>query len=101
MAARSISFMSIIALKARLASAPTAAMASVRTRGVICQLTPHLSLHRPQTLFFPPLPNGVPVAVGLFLIFHCYLKGEGFAVLEHGAVIEADHPRQALQLTLH
>ena len=46
--AMSILPISIIASKARLAVCPPAAMASVRTRGVICQDTPHLSLHQPQ-----------------------------------------------------
>jgi len=55
-AATSIFFMVIIASKARLASAPPAAIASVNTRGVICQERPHLSLHQPQALSCPPLP---------------------------------------------
>jgi len=46
---------SIIAAKARLASSPPAAMASIRTRGVICQEIPHRSLHQPQALSLPPL----------------------------------------------
>src|SRR5450432_2365655 len=46
---------SIIALKARLASAPLAAIASVNTRGVICQEIPQRSLHQPHALFWPPL----------------------------------------------
>src|SRR5204863_5224869 len=56
-AATSIFFMSIIASKARLASAPPTAIASVRTRGVICQEMPHLSLHQPHALSSPPLPT--------------------------------------------
>jgi hypothetical protein len=40
MVATSIFFMVIMAEKARLASAPPAAMASVRARGVICQERP-------------------------------------------------------------
>ena len=56
-AATSIFLMSIIASKARLASAPPAAIASVRARGVICQERPHLSLHQPQALSWPPLPT--------------------------------------------
>ena len=55
--ATSIFFMSIIASNARLASAPPAAIASVSTRGVICQETPHLSLHQPHALSWPPLPT--------------------------------------------
>jgi hypothetical protein len=56
-AAMSIFFMPIIALKARFASSPPAANASVSTRGVICQETPHLSLHQPHWLSWPPLPT--------------------------------------------
>ena len=33
------------------------ASASVSTRGVICQDTPHLSLHQPHWLSSPPLPT--------------------------------------------
>src|SRR5262249_1614207 len=50
-------FMPIIASNARFASSPPAAIASVRTRGVICQEIPHLSLHQPQALSWPPLPT--------------------------------------------
>jgi hypothetical protein len=42
--------MIIIAPNARLTSAPPAAIASVSTRGVICQETPHLSLHQRHAL---------------------------------------------------
>src|SRR5262245_6024680 len=38
---------------ARFASSPPAAIASVSTRGVICQETPHLSLHQPHALSSP------------------------------------------------
>ena len=38
----------IIASKARLATAPPEAIACVSTRGVICQLIPHLSWHQPH-----------------------------------------------------
>src|SRR5690349_16450632 len=55
--ATSIFFISIIASKARLASSPPAAIASVSTRGVICQEMPHLSLHHPHWLSCPPLPT--------------------------------------------
>jgi uncharacterized membrane protein YcjF (UPF0283 family) len=34
-----------------------AAMASVSTRGVICHDTPHLSLHQPRALYWPPFPT--------------------------------------------
>ena len=49
--------MPIIASNARFAPAPPAATASVRTRGVICQEMPHLSLHQPHALSWPPLPT--------------------------------------------
>ncbi len=55
--ATSIFFMVNIASNARFASAPPAAIASVKTRGVICQEMPHLSLHQPQALSLPPLPT--------------------------------------------
>jgi hypothetical protein len=57
MVATSIFFMDIIAWKARFASAPPAARASVRVRGVICQDRPQRSLHQPQALSWPPLPT--------------------------------------------
>src|SRR6187455_2561924 len=55
--AMSIFPISIIAAKARLASAPPAAIARVRARGVICQDNPQRSLHQPQALSWPPLPT--------------------------------------------
>src|SRR5450631_4347328 len=55
--ATSIFFMPIMALNARFASSPPTASASVSTRGVICQETPHLSLHQPHALSWPPLPT--------------------------------------------
>lgn len=55
-AAMSILVMVIIASNARLAMAGSAcATASVNTRGVICHDNPHLSLHQPQALAWPPL----------------------------------------------
>jgi hypothetical protein len=56
-AATSIFFMPIMASKARFASSPPAVIASVSARGVICQETPHLSLHQPHALSWPPLPT--------------------------------------------
>ncbi|GIX23856.1 MAG: hypothetical protein KatS3mg122_1087 [Caldimonas sp.] len=56
-AAWSIFFIVIIATKARSASAPPAASASVSVRGVICQFTPQRSLHQPHSLSRPPLPT--------------------------------------------
>src|SRR3954447_2979909 len=83
--------MPIIASNARFASSPPAAIASVSTRGVICQETPHLSLHQPHALSWPPLiaDDGVPVAVSLFLIVSGDLEREGFVMLERGPAIEA------------
>src|SRR6266702_5224252 len=56
-AATSIFFIPIMASNARFASSPPAASASISTRGVICQETPHLSLHQPHALSWPPLPT--------------------------------------------
>jgi hypothetical protein len=47
-AATSIFFIGIIASKARFASAPPAASASVSARGVICHERPQRSLHHPH-----------------------------------------------------
>src|SRR5881394_1665036 len=55
--ATSIFFIGIIASKARFASLPPAASASVSTRGVICQERPQRSLHQPHWLSLPPLPT--------------------------------------------
>jgi len=57
MVATSIFFIVIIASKARLASPPPAARASVSVRGVICQERPQRSLHHPHALSSPPLPT--------------------------------------------
>src|ERR1039458_8724921 len=57
MAAMSILFIVIIASKARFASPPPAASASVSARGVICQERPQRSLHQPHALSVPPLPT--------------------------------------------
>ena len=54
-AAMSILLIGIIASKARLALSPPALRESVNTLGVICQDTPHLSLHQPHWLSSPPL----------------------------------------------
>jgi hypothetical protein len=48
MVAMSIFFMGIIASKARFASPPPAASASVSARGVTCQERPQRSLHQPH-----------------------------------------------------
>ncbi len=55
--AMSIFPMSIIAAKARLASAPPAVGASVKTRGVICLETPQRSFHQPHAHSSSPLPT--------------------------------------------
>jgi hypothetical protein len=57
MVAMSIFFIGIVASKARFASAPPAAMASVSARGVICQERRQRSLHQPHWLSLPPLPT--------------------------------------------
>lgn len=58
MAAMSIFFMVIIASNARLEAARSeSAIASASARGVICQESPHLSLHHPHALSAPPLPT--------------------------------------------
>src|SRR5947209_7773672 len=57
-AAMSIFFIVIIASKARLATAGSGSVyAFVRAIGVICQDNPHLSLHQPHSLSWPPLPT--------------------------------------------
>ena len=55
--ATSIFPISIIAANARFATSPPRAIASVRTRGVICHDRPHLSRHQPHALSSPPLPT--------------------------------------------
>ena len=55
--ATSIFCISIIASNARFAPSPPLAIASVRTRGVICHDRPYLSLHQPHALAAPPLPT--------------------------------------------
>src|SRR5215470_13367797 len=57
-AAMSIFLISIIASNARLAAARSGSVtAFVRAIGVICQDNPHLSLHQPHALSWPPLPT--------------------------------------------
>src|SRR5688572_9223878 len=54
----SIFFIPIIASNARFAAARSGSVvASISTRGVICQDKPHLSLHHPHWLSAPPLPT--------------------------------------------
>src|SRR5688572_29958554 len=53
--AMSIFRISIIASNARFAAALSlSVVASIKTRGVICQDKPHLSLHHPHALSAPP-----------------------------------------------
>jgi len=57
-AAMSMFFICIIASNARLAAAVSGSViAFVRAIGVICQDNPHLSLHQPHALSWPPLPT--------------------------------------------
>src|SRR4029079_11910105 len=57
-AAMSIFFICIIASNARLAAAGSeSVIAFVSAIGVICQDKPHLSLHQPHALSWPPLPT--------------------------------------------
>jgi len=54
----SIFFICIIASNARLATAGSGSVtAFVRTTGAICHENPHLSLHHPHALSWPPLPT--------------------------------------------
>src|SRR5262250_613691 len=56
-AATSIFFICIIASNARSATAGSGSVITfVRAIGVICQDNPHLSLHHPHALSWPPLP---------------------------------------------
>jgi hypothetical protein len=82
--------MVIIARKARSAAAPPAAIASLSTRGVICQLMPQASLHHPHMLSSPPPRRRVPEAIGLRLIVGRDLEGERLSVTELWAAVEAD-----------
>jgi len=57
-AAMSILRIVIIASIARFAASRSGfAIARISARGVICQEKPHLSLHQPQALSWPPLPT--------------------------------------------
>src|SRR6476661_5019981 len=54
----SIFLIVIIASNARFAAARSeSVVASISTRGVICQDRPHLSLHHPHALSAPPFPT--------------------------------------------
>src|SRR5437879_1123304 len=87
----SILFIVIIDSKARFASPPPAASASVNARGVICHERPQRSLHQPHWLSVPPIADDrVPVAVRLFLILRGDLEGKGLGVPERRAAVEAE-----------
>src|SRR5713101_1026392 len=91
MAAMSIFFIVIIASKARFASPPPAASASVSARGVICQERPQRSLHQPHWLSMPPIADDrVPVTVRLFLILRRDLEGKGLGVPERRSTVETE-----------
>ena len=58
MAATSILRICIMASNTRLAAARSGSVYPwIRTIGVICQEMPHLSLHQPHSLSWPPLPT--------------------------------------------
>jgi hypothetical protein len=87
----SIFFIGIIASKARFASSPPAASASVSVRGVICQERPQRSLHQPHWLSFAAIANDrVPVTVRLFLILRRDLEGKGLGVSERRSAVETE-----------
>ena len=90
--ATSIFCIVIIASNARLAAALSGlVIASSRTRGVICQEKPHLSLHQPQSLSCAAVVDDrVPVAVGFFLVLGDDHEADRFIGLEIGPAVEAD-----------
>src|SRR5437660_2070645 len=90
MAAMSIFFIVIIASKARFASPPPAASASVSARGVICQEAP--AVLAPTALAFRATiaHDRVPVTVRLFLILRRDLEGKGLGVPERRAAVETE-----------
>ena len=88
-AATSIFVMSIIAPKARRASSPPMASASVNTRSVTCQGdAPPILAAAACALFTAIADDRVPVAVSITLIFRGDLERESLVVLEHRAAIE-------------
>jgi hypothetical protein len=100
MMAMSIFFIGIIASKARLASSPPAASASVSVRGVICQERPQRSLAPSAlSLLAAVADDRVPVAVRLLLIVGRDLEGKGLAVREFRAAVES-HTRNGLMRVL-
>ena len=78
-----VGFFIFIASKARLASSPPAAIASVSTRGVICQGEPPTVLAPTALTFLATIADyRVPVTVCLFLSVCRDLKRKGLAVSE-------------------
>jgi hypothetical protein len=65
-------------------TSPPAASASVSTRGVICQETPHWFAPATLALLAAIADDGFPVAIGLSLIVGGDLEREGFVMLERG-----------------
>ena len=78
--AMSIFFIVIMASNARLAARTSVLVyALINAMGVICQETPHLSLHHPHALSRPPLADDrVPVPIGFGLVFRGHLERERF-----------------------
>jgi hypothetical protein len=90
MAATSIFFIGIIASNARFASSPPAASASISARGVICHDRPAVLAPAARAFLAAVADDGVPVAVGLFLVGRRDLEGKRLAVLERRAAVEAE-----------
>jgi hypothetical protein len=90
MVAMSIFFIGIIASKARFASPPPAASASVNARGVICQEAPPVLAPTALTFLAAIADDRAPVAVRLFLIVRRDLEGKGLAVPELPAAVETE-----------
>lgn len=89
-AATSIFLMPLIASNARFASSPPAASASVSTRGMICQDTPHLSLSSRTHSRGRHCRRWRSRAVSLLLVISGDLEREGFVVLERGTAVETN-----------
>jgi hypothetical protein len=91
-AAMSIFPIPIMASNARLAAARSGSViAAVRARGVICHDSPHLSLHQPHALSWPPFRTiAFPQAVRFGLVVGRHLERESLGVLEHRAPVQAE-----------
>ena len=91
MAAMSIFPICIIASKARLAAARSgSAIAAIRARGVICHDSPHLSLHQPHALSWPPLPTMAFHKRSVSAWSSVATKRKSFRVLEGGAAVQPE-----------